>query len=200
MANRVLSNYKLKPMSKRTAAAIKKIETAFADIPPAPKWQGIYTAEAWDDYRDPTPEEKAKDRRMTWQMATTVDLNSCTTALSHLKPEGWHHFIPAYMRWTLQYQYDPKWNSSILMDSASFSLSNKKRSGNDRLEAYIEERHDRLNAQQIEAVMDYLQCFFQEADNFYLDKLFEDLPYWYERYQAKGGELPKEEALWLFYG
>jgi hypothetical protein len=180
---------------------IKKIETAFADVPPPPKWQGIYTAEAWDDYRDPSPEERAKDFKMSWQMVTPEDINSCTTALSHLKPEGWHHFIPAYMRWSLQYHNDPKWRDSNAMGSALFSLRDKNsKSGSYDLSGYIEERHSRLDIAQMEAVMDFLQCYLQEEVDFYFDQLFADSHYWYERYKNKGGQLTKEAVLWLLYG
>ena len=185
-------------MNTCQSTTISLIDEAFADVPPPPKWNGISSAEARDDYRDPTPEERAKEIRMTWQKATTEDLNRCTTALSHLTPEGWHHFIPAYMRWTIQYMDDPKWRDSNLMDSVSFSLRNKKRSSAD-LEDYIEERHSRLDLKQLEAVMAYFQCFSEDEADFYFDQLFDDLHYWYDRYEQLGGEKAKDSLLWLFY-
>jgi hypothetical protein len=86
------------------------------------------------------------------------------------------------------------------MDSALFSLRDKKsKTGSYDLSEYIEERHSRLSLPQMEAVMGFLQCYLQEGATFFFDQLFADSHYWYNRYQTKGGELTKEEVLWLLY-
>lgn len=180
---------------------IKQIEQAFAHVPPAPQWKGIYTAEAWDDYRDPTPEEKAKDIRLTWQQVIWEDVTRCTTALSHLSPEGWHHFLPAFMCLTLQNKNNPESLGHNVMDSAAFSLRKPNEyAKKHNLVDYLEQRHSRLNLPQIEAVIAYFQCFYEQQADFYFDDLYNNLHYWHERYKAKGGKASVEELLWLFYG
>lgn len=161
-------------MQAQKEVLILQIYEAFQDVRPPANNFGIYSAEAADDYRSPTAEEKLLDRQLSKMPVTIKDMHACPAALSHLKPDGYHFYLPAFMVLSLRYEDDPAYNGYAYMDSPEYSLYSPSKG----LETYGEERHSRFNEAQVKAAIAYLEyrimrCNFTKADA--------AVEYWQER-------------------
>jgi hypothetical protein len=162
-------------MQELKEACIHQIREAFKETPPPEDGFGIYSAQAADDYTNPTKEEKRLDRSLTWQDVTMKQMAECSNALSHLNPDGYHHYLPAYMVLSLEHEDDHKYNGFAFMDSAEYSLCP---TNNEKLRDYKEARHSRFDIKQVKAIIDYLEYRLAQYTN---DLLAAAVAYWTER-------------------
>ena len=90
-------------MVSKVEVIIEAIRLAFANTP-----RGVismHEAEAIDSYASDEEQNDARklDKAETWDQIDDHDIEKCSAALSHLDPEGWRFYIPAYMIWSLKY-------------------------------------------------------------------------------------------------
>lgn len=163
------------PMQELKEACIRQIREAFKQAPPPADGFGIYSAQAADDYTDPTEEEKRLDRSLDWQDVTMKQMAECSCALSHLNLDGYHYYLPAYMVLSLAYEDDPKYKDYMFMDSAEFSLCP---TSNEKLRDSVEARHSRFDIKQVKAIIDYLEYRLAQHQD---DLLAAAIAYWTER-------------------
>ena len=104
--------------------------------------EGAYTDKAeWLAAREMDPESH-------WSEVPDSKLESISSALSFIDPEGWRFYIPAYMCWTLQ-----NWRTTgkIAADQVIWNL--------EYADERATKRYDLLSRVQSEAVYDFLEFF-----------------------------------------
>lgn len=153
---------------------MEQISVAFANLPFPKDFYGIHCAEAADDYRDPTEEERRLDRRLHWQNVTIEQLKRCPSALSFLRPDGYRFYLPAFMTLSLRYEEDQTYNGYAFMDSAEYSVLPTKQ---EDLLDYQEERHATFDAVQIQAIIAYLK-YFQSRQEWTINDYTGAIAYW----------------------
>lgn len=83
-------------MPETTEDLLKKITTAFKDAPFPSDGYDIYAAQTDDDFGTPHfTTEHLPGRR--WCEVNDAQLDDCYAALTYLRPEGWRHYLPAWM-------------------------------------------------------------------------------------------------------
>lgn len=163
----------MEPLNKETLIA--RIEAAFRQVPAPAGWYGIYHAEAADDYRSPTPEEEIKDRRLFWWEVLPTQIVECPSALNFLKQDGYHHYIPAYMMFTLRYFEDEQYNGKAVIDAAEYSLSPTD-SGS--LKEWQEARHGCFTAEQVAVIIDFLRYRMKQSGEWMIEDFQRSIRYW----------------------
>ena len=116
--------------------------------------------------RDITDEERraARDRdsQLDWREVPGVYLDECDAALSQLSPQGWHFYLPAYLRRALEL-LEADLLSSWLPGSVIFHLTFAPASKG--LDWYRLERFKQLSAEQERAVGAFLEFVVTNAGN-----------------------------------
>jgi hypothetical protein len=143
-------------------AIIEAIRSAFAGVP-----RGCITlheAEVLDSYGSDAERQKARrlDTEESWDRVPDRDIEGRTTALSHLDPEGWRYYLPAYMIWSLRHF---RVSGSVVSDLTiyAFDLS----SCDSGLREYKMNRFRLLNHAQSRAVCRFLR--YMAANDDYVD-------------------------------
>jgi len=99
---------------------IEAIQLAFADVPRGAV--SLHEAQLMDDYA--SPKERAAARRLdtqsNWNRVSDSAIEQCTSALCHLDPEGWRHYVPAYMIWSLR---NFRETESLVSDSMIYTFN-----------------------------------------------------------------------------
>jgi len=92
--------------------------------------------------------EKLRDPETDWRDVPTAAIDECNCAQSHLTPQGWCFYLPAYLRRALELIDTDLW----LPDSVVFHLRYEKSLG-----AHVSERFELLNDAQQRAVIAFLE-------------------------------------------
>lgn len=135
---------------------IQQIKNVFDEVEKPANHFGIFTANAQDDYREPTKQEKRWDRELERYDLTPKQMHTCDTALIFLEPEGFHYYLPAYMILAINEESikNKALRASVVFDAADNALS---LTGDKELQMYFEKRHQLLNKEQAKAVIQFLQ-------------------------------------------
>ncbi len=134
-------------------AILEEITAAFKDAPFPADGYDIYAAQTDDDYGDPRfTTEHLPGRK--WFEVTDAQLDDCYAALSYLRPDGWRHYLPAWMVREIKKPYSGQ--VDVL-----FSLR-KPEGENDHV---LESKHDILNEDQVKAIVSYLEFYRQRERN-----------------------------------
>lgn len=101
-------------------------------------------------------EAKLLDPYVKWFDVPAADIDACDAALSHISPEGWRFYIPAYMKRAIELVDKPIWETS-LTSSVIFYLTLPS---NDLfMQHYALERFKMLDEEQVQAVAMVLTFF-----------------------------------------
>lgn len=146
-------------MTDDVEAIIDAIRSAFASVP-----QGritIHEAEVIDGYGSPATREEARQRDTEegWDRVPDQDIEECTTALSHLDPQGWRYYIPAYMVWSLRHFRE----GSIVSDATIYTLD--VYGGDSALRQHSMSRFQLLDEAQSRAVYRFLRYMAAHDDH-----------------------------------
>lgn len=138
---------------------IAAIRAAFAGVP-----RGAITlheAEVIDDHgsADERSAARALDTEESWDRVPDADVAGCLSALSHLDPEGWRYYVPAYMSWTLRHL---RGSPSVVKD---FTIYTFAPSDDLTLRAYKRARFGLLDASQSRAVARFLRHLLAHPDH-----------------------------------
>lgn len=93
--------------------------SSFTEVPKGP--MTLFEAEAHDDYRDATPEERSLEQSRYWWEVADDHIQQCQTALHYLDLVSWKYYIPAYIKFTLDRALEGTGENS--MDTVIFSLN-----------------------------------------------------------------------------
>jgi|ERR1700710_549898 len=102
---------------------------------------------------------KRRDTHRDWRDVPVEDLDECDAALSHLSPEGWKFYLPAYLRRALDLIHKPIWETWLpggVLHQLSLSAKYPD------LAADSARRFQTLDEAQVEAVADVLR-FIEEV-------------------------------------
>ena len=120
----------------------------------------LHEAEVIDDYGTDAERTKARrrDPELDWRDVPDSSIASCLDALSHLDPESWRFYLPAFIRLGLRTMTGP--HSPI--DRAIYALA----VGDDRkLNDYQRARFETLDAAQAEVIRRFLQFATENDDH-----------------------------------
>jgi hypothetical protein len=101
-------------------------------------------------------EAKLLDPYSNWYEVPSADIDACEAALSHITPEGWRFYIPAYMKRAIELVDKPIWETD-LTSSVIFHLTLP--SNDPLMRHYVLERFKILNEEQVQAVAMALTFF-----------------------------------------
>lgn len=137
-----------------TAESIKeKITLAFKEAPFPIDGYDIYAAQTDDDYGSPRfTTEHLPGRK--WFEVSSEQLDDCYTALTYLRPDGWRHYLPAWIVREIDHPYKG-------IDKLLWTL--RKPEGEIILQA--KEKHNSLSPVQIEAIISYLEYYQKREKN-----------------------------------
>lgn len=84
-------------------ALVEAIRSAFAGVPRGSIT--LHEAEVIDAYGTDAQRRAARRRDMekSWEEVPDSAVAECPNALSHLDPEGWRYYLPAYMIWSIRH-------------------------------------------------------------------------------------------------
>ena len=97
---------------------------------------------------------RALDTHESWTEVPGHFLDECDAALSHLSPEGWLFYLPAYMRRAIELIDLPLWESALALDVVFHLTLPDLNSGNRELAL---KRFALLNEVQVTAVAAFLR-------------------------------------------
>ena len=97
-------------------------------------------------------EAKRLDSHQDWRDVPASSIDECDAALSHLSPEGWRFYIPAYMTRAVDLLDEPIWKT-WLPGAVVFQLTYPK---DVSLQSYTLERFSLLDEAQVAAVAAFL--------------------------------------------
>lgn len=108
---------------------------------------------------------KRLDPHQDWRDIPGAAIDECDAALSHLSPEGWRFYIPAYMIRAIEQLHQPVWKTS-LPGSVVYHLTypTKKEVP---LQFYVLDRFkllDEMQAKAVSSFLNYVAMFAPEAD------------------------------------
>jgi hypothetical protein len=147
-------------MTDEPQALIQAIRAAFAGVPRGRVT--IHEAEVMDVYGTAAERRTARllDTEDTWDEVPDRDIEACTTALSHLDPEGWRYYLPAYMIWSLRHF---RASRSLTSDQTIYALDFSDT--NAEMQAYFGERARPLDLARSRAVCRFLQYMAENDDD-----------------------------------
>jgi len=149
------------------AEVVKLIEEAFLGIMRDEKCT-LHQAQLADQgmSRDITDEEwraaRDRDPQSDWRDVPSAYLDGCDAAMSHLSPQGWRFYLPAYMRRALEL-LDADFLSTTLPGFVIFHLTFPPTSKG--IDWYRVERFKQLNVEQERAVVAFLEFVVTNAGN-----------------------------------
>jgi hypothetical protein len=163
MAQRsTLERTRLKELTEadEAEAIVEAIRSAFAGVPRGSIT--IHEAEVIDSYGSEAERQNARrlDTETDWSRVPDKAIEECTTALSHLDPNGWRYYIPAYMIWSLRYF---RVRSSFVSDLTIYTFDPS--SGDPRLHAYKLDRFRLLDRAQSRAINWFLRYMAANDDH-----------------------------------
>lgn len=132
---------------------LQKITAAFRDAPFPADGYDIYAAQTDDDYGDPRfTTEHLPGRK--WFEVNDAQLDDCYAALSYLRPEGWRHYLPAWLVREVKTPHSGQ--VDILLELRQPEGENAH---------LLESKHDALNEAQLGAIVSYLEYYKQRERN-----------------------------------
>jgi len=130
----------------------QQIVDAFRDVPFPADGYDIYAAQTDDDYGQPRFTTDHLPGRH-WQEITPEQLLDCQAAFSHLRPDGWRHYLPAALLLEINQPYS---NIDVI-----WILSE----GTGELQQRQKVRHDTLDGPQVAAVVGLLEYYITRERN-----------------------------------
>jgi uncharacterized protein DUF6714 len=113
------------------------------------------TDEEWESAR-------GRDSQLDWRDVPSAYLDECDAALAHLSPQGWHFYLPAYLRRALEL-LEVDLLSTWLPGSVIFFLNFPPPSKG--LDWYRLERFKRLSTDEVRAVVAFLEYVVANPTN-----------------------------------
>ena len=165
------------PMVPNATTVQEKITQAFITAPFPADGYDIYAAQTDDDYGNPIfTTEHLPGRK--WFELENEQLNDCYTALTYLRPDGWRHFLPAWLMRELITPYEG-------LHTILFAL----RAPTNDSHPWQTKRHDALDPEQTKAVVAYLEHYQQRERNIHATHA-------HHRYATAGMEWTPEQEPW----
>jgi len=126
---------------------------AFKDAPFPSDGYDIYAAQTDDDYGNPHfTTEHLPSRK--WFEVTDAQLKDCYAALTYLRPDGWRHYLPAWMMREIRTPYNG-------LDDLLWTLHEPEGEYGPLLKA----KHSILNKAQVNTIVSYLEYYQQRERN-----------------------------------
>lgn len=159
---------------------VEKIKVAFSDVVRDEELtlhqaqladQGIardISDQEWFEARKRDPEEH-------WADIPRASLLECDASMSHLSPQGWAYYLPAFMLLALKDADIPIWENWVTGDVLfRLTLDTKP----DGLKDYYLQRFEMLDVSQKQAVAGFLEYFSGREDHYSRDADIALRKYW----------------------
>ena len=144
---------------------IEKIEAAFAGITLG-EGIGLFEAQALDDYETEEVQKQRRkdDEKINWKSLTYDVLQNCHSSLSFFDADGMRFHLPAYIIGSIKGE----------VDDPIFHLT--------YMGSYMESRLASLNAEQRQAIIEYLTwCLTEDEYSFYFPNITRALAEYWEK-------------------